>query len=313
MNRNDALNRVVGSVTLAESTTSYFSEPEKNLDPVLFDGDVLKGWVRNSLLRMLNDFLATKYMYPNIWSTTWIAGSGVSYQWKVQRDPGDLDVLVGVDYLTFRKLNPDYMGLSDVEISRMLNEDFRLGLMPNTKRWEGFEVTFYVNPGATDIRIIKPYAAYDLTHNEWTVHPNPDARGADQPAWEQAAEKDRDKALEIVSRYSQIVTTLQAAVNPAGRRNAEVQLMTLLEQASALWEDIHSSRKKAFSETGEGYGDFYNYRWQAGKRLGTIVALKTLKDYLDSVKESNELQTYGVTLPDDRTLVRRALTYRAGR
>ena len=78
MNRNDALNRVVGSVTLAESTTSYFSEPEKNLDPVLFDGDVLKGWVRNSLLRMLNDFLATKYTNPNLWSTTWIAGSGVS-------------------------------------------------------------------------------------------------------------------------------------------------------------------------------------------------------------------------------------------
>ncbi len=32
----------------------------------------------------------------------------------------------------------------------------------------------------------------------------------------------------------------------------------LLEQASALWDDIHGSRKLAFSRTGEGYGDFYN-------------------------------------------------------
>ena len=313
MNRNDALNRVVGSVTLAGSTTSYFSEPEKNLDPGLFDDDKIKGWVRNSLLRMLYSFLQTKYRTPEAWSTTWIAGSGVSYQWSSQRSPGDLDVLIGVDYQTFRRVHPEYQGLTDNEVSIMLNEDFKEGLMPNTKNWEGFEVTFYVNPGATDIRVIKPYAAYDLTHNEWTVHPDPEARAVESPVWEQAAQRDHQKAVELVSRYSTATTTLQSATNPAARRNAEHQLITVLEQASALWDDIHGSRKKAFSTTGEGYGDFYNYRWQAGKRLGTVVALRTMKNYLDSFKEDVEAETYGVTLPDTQTLIRRAAMYRAGR
>jgi hypothetical protein len=313
MNRNDALQRVVGPVSTAGSATSYFSNPETSLDPGLFVDTKIKPWVRNSLLRMLNDFLTKKYSQPYSWSTVWIAGSGVSYQWSAQRSPGDLDVLIGVDYETFRKTHTDYMGLSDTEISKMLNDDFRSGLMPHTKNWEGYEVTFYVNPGATDIRVIKPYAAYDLTHDEWTVHPDPQAQAEHQPVWEEAARRDHQQALQIVSRYSQITTELKAAKNDASRRNAEFKLMTLLEQASALWDDIHGSRKLAFSRTGEGYGDFYNYRWQAGKRLGTITALRTLKDYLDSFKTADELDTYGVELPDVQTLIRRAAMYRVGR
>jgi hypothetical protein len=166
MNRNDALTRVVGSVNISEATTSYFSNPEKELDPILFQGQTVKPWIRNSLLRMVKDCLDTAYRSQESWATTWLAGSGVSYQWKVQRSPADLDVLIGVDYLTFRRSNPEYTQLSDTEISKMLNDDFRTKLMPNTTNWEGYEVTFYVNPGATDIRVIKPYAAYDLTHSE---------------------------------------------------------------------------------------------------------------------------------------------------
>jgi hypothetical protein len=313
MNRNDALQRVVGSVTVAESTTSYFSKPETELDPTLFDGVHIKAWVRNAILRMLHGFLETTYRNSEAWATTWIAGSAVSYQWHVQREPGDLDVLIGVNYEVFRKTHPEYQGLTDNEVSKMLNEDFRTGLMPHTKNWEGFEVTFYVNPGATDIRVIKPYAAYDLTHNEWTVSPDPQAQGKEQPVWEQAALRDHQKTIEIVSRYSTASAALESAQNPAARRNAEHQLLTSLEQATALWEDIHGSRKRAFSQSGEGYGDFYNYRWQAGKRLGTVAALRRLKEYLDSFKETVESETYGVTLPDTQTLIRRAATYRAGR
>jgi hypothetical protein len=312
-NRNDRLSQVVGSVTLAESTTSYFSEPEKELDPSLFDGVKIKSWVRNSLLRMLHNFLAKSYRNSESWATTWIAGSAVSYQWHMKREPGDLDILVGVNYEIFRKTNLEYAGLTDTEISKMLNEDFRSGLMPDTKDWEGFEVTFYVNPGATDIRVIKPYAAYDLTHNEWTVTPDPQARGKNEPVWEQAAMRDHQKTVEIVARYTAAVSALEGAQNPAARRNAEYQVLTALEQASALWDDIHGSRKRAFSQTGEGYGDFYNYRWQAGKRLGTVVALRRLKEYLDSFKETTASETYGVTLPDTQTLIRRAATYRTGR
>lgn len=312
-NRNDGLNRVVGPVNLSGSATSYFSKPEDKLDPSIFVDEKIKPWVRNSLLRMLNEFLSKKYHSPYTWATAWLAGSGASYQWSAARYPGDLDILIGVDYETFRKEHPDYMGLSDTEISKMLNDDFREGLMPQTKNWEGYEVTFYVNPGATDIRVIKPYAAYDLTHDEWTVHPDPAAQAQYEPVWEQAAQRDREKAMEIVANYSRLTTNLREAKNDATRRNAEFLLLNLLEQATALYDDIHGSRKLAFSRTGEGYGDFYNYRWQAGKRLGTVFALQKLKEFYDDYKEAQQATTYGVELPDIRTLVRRAAMYRIGR
>jgi hypothetical protein len=38
----------------------------------------------------------------------WLAGSAVSYQWSAAREPGDLDVLIGVDYIQFRKAHPEY-------------------------------------------------------------------------------------------------------------------------------------------------------------------------------------------------------------
>lgn len=145
------------------------------------------------------------------------------------------------------------------------------------------------------------------------MHPDPQAQPKNNMAWEEATLRDKQKAVELVSRYSSATTTLKAATNPASRRNAESQLIAVLEQASALWDDIHSSRKKAFSDSGEGYGDFYNYRWQAGKKLGTVAALRVMKDYLDSFKETDELETYGVTLPDTQTLIRRAAMYRTGR
>jgi len=312
-NRNDGLNRVVGSVSMVGSATSYFSKPEDKLDPNIFVGEKMKPWIRNSLLRMLNDFLSKKYYSPFTWATVWLAGSGASYQWSASRSPGDLDVLIGVDYEIFRKEHTDYMGLSDTEISKMLNDDFREGLMPATKNWEGYEVTFYVNPGATDIRVIKPYAAYDLTHDEWTVHPDPAAQAQYEPVWEQAAQRDKEKAMEIVANYSRLTTNLSEAKNDATRRNAEFLLINLLEQATALYDDIHGSRKLAFSKTGEGYGDFYNYRWQAGKRLGTVSALQKLKEFYEDYKEEQQSTTYGVELPDIRTLVRRAAMYRIGK
>ena len=158
-------------VQIQRSATSYFSAPEEDLDPRLFTGHHLNGWVRNGILQLLFGFLNDAYRHSDLWCHVWLAGSGVSYQWSAAREPGDLDVLIGVNYVQFRKAHPEYVGLSDVEISKMLNEDFRNNLQPETENWNGFEVTFYVNPGATDIRTINPYAAYDLTHDEWTVNP----------------------------------------------------------------------------------------------------------------------------------------------
>ena len=129
MNRSDGLDRFAQPISLEGRATSYFSSPEQDLDPRLFSGNQLKGWVRSGLMQLLFDFLHEKYRHADLWAHVWIAGSGVSYQWSAAREPGDLDVLIGVNYIQFRKANPEYLGLGDTEISQMLNEDFRLSLI----------------------------------------------------------------------------------------------------------------------------------------------------------------------------------------
>jgi len=306
MKRADGLDQIV----LQGGATSYFSTPETELDPRLFVGTNLNGWVRNGILQLLFGFLNETYRHPDLWTHVWLAGSGVSYQWSAAREPGDLDVLIGIDYIQFRRAHPEYSGLTDMEISKMLNEDFREHLQPDTENWNGFEVTFYVNPGATDIRSINPYAAYDLTHNEWTVFP--DKSGAPkQPVWESVAQRDRSMTADILNRYSQATTDLMGAQNDAARRNAEFRVQQSLMQGSMLFQDIHSSRRLAFSKQGAGYADFYNYRWQAGKKYGTVPALKKMHEYLDSYKKQEAEENYGIELPDTQTLIRRAATYRA--
>lgn len=310
MNRPDGLDRFAGPVQLQGSPTSYFSAPEQELDPDLFTNTTIKSWVRNGLLEKLMSFLNAGYRHPDTWTRVWIAGSAVSYQWSADREPADLDVLIGVDYISFRKAHPEYMGLSDLEISKMLNEDFRNNLQPETENWNGFEVTFYVNPGATDIRTINPYAAYDLTHNEWTVFPSKEV-APENKTWESLVLKDKDKASEIVNRYSKALTDLKGSQNDAARRNAEFRLQQALMQGSMLFEDIHQSRRYAFKPDGKGYFDFNNYRWQAGKKYGTVPALRQMSEYWSAYKAQQAEETYGIELPDTQTLIRRAATYRA--
>lgn len=307
----NGLEKIAGSVAITGHQTSYFSTPENELDPTLFSGMTLKGWVRNGLLHLLFDYLREEYRHPDLWTHVWLAGSAVSYQWSASRDPGDLDVLIGIDYIQFRKAHPEYVGLSDLEISKMLNEGFRENIQPFTKNWHGFEVTFYVNPGATDIRTINPYAAYDLTHNEWTVFPSK-VSAPDNPVWEQQVQRDRSMAADIVARYSQALTDIKSAPHDAARRNAEFKLQQALTQGSMLFDDIHHSRRYAFKQDGKGYLDFYNYRWQAGKKYGTVPALRQMSEYWREYKARQAEETYGIDLPDTQTLIRRAATYRVG-
>lgn len=294
----------------AENPTSYFSAPASTLDPTLFEGRNLRGWVRQGITSLLHDFLQESFRHSELWAHAWLAGSGVSYQWSAARKPGDLDCLVGVDYLQFRKANPEFRGLSDREISAHINELFRSGLQSKTANWNGYELTFYVNPGATDIRAIKPYAAYDLKYDEWTVSPDPTASAPVVPAWDVTSDSDAEQARQLKTRFTSAQNDLQVSRNDAMRRNAETRAETALAQATALFDEIHHGRREAFSSTGAGYADFHNYRWQAGKRLGTVDTLRTMKDYAESRKSSYSASTYGVELPDTSTLIRRAALHR---
>lgn len=295
-------------VDVSPSSTSYFSKPETELDPRLFIGTTLRPWVRNGIKRLLFEHLGIRYTNPDRWISMWLAGSGVSYQWSASRDPGDLDCLIGINYPVFRQYNQEYVGLSNEEIAKMLNESFYESLMPKTKSWEGYELTYYVNP-QSDIRDINPYAAYDLMSDSWTVFPDKNPELPYSRSWEQRAKKDYDTAIELVSRYTQALSEVRSnASNTAYRINAEKRLQTIVDQAVAFYEDIHAGRKVAFSKIGAGYSDFNNYRWQAGKRSGAVHALKAIKEYKDLNEEEKQLDTYGIELPDADTLIRRAAT-----
>lgn len=291
-------------VDIHPGSSSYFSAADEGLDPNLFTGTNLKPWVRNNITRILFEYLAKQYSEPAKWAHVWLAGSGVSYQWSASRDPGDLDCLVGINYPLFRRLNLDYAGLSDVEIASMFNEDFNEDLLSKTKDWHGYELTYYVNP-QSDIRDINPYAAYDLTEDNWTVEPAINAHAPHSRVWEQQAKRDYDTAMELVSRYQLALSDIKSAPNDAYRTNAERRLQLAIDQSISFYESIHEGRKEAFSKNGAGYSDYHNYRWQAGKRSGVVQALKAIKAYRDEAEKDMQLDVYGVELPTARTLIRR--------
>jgi len=291
---------------ITPGATSYFSAPSPELDPDLFQGTELRVTVREGILSILFDYLSRNFNSPHRWTKAWLAGSGVSYQWEASRDPGDLDCLVGIEYTKFRQNNPEYVGYSNQEISAMFNEGFNAEIMPNTRDWNGYELTFYVNP-QTDIRDINPYAAYDLISDTWTVKPDKNIQPPYSRDWEQKANRDFEMASEILNRHNSAVNELRSSTNDAYRINAERKIKLAQEQATAYFEDIHHGRKLAFSQNGAGYADYHNYRWQAGKRSGAVQSLRYIKDQRDSRlnQENNEL--YGVELPSASTLIRRSM------
>lgn len=295
-------------VNIEPSSTSYFSKPQVGLDPRLFVNGKLISSVRNGVLTVLFNYLSTLYQTPQDWTSAWLAGSGVSHQWAAKRDPGDLDCLVGIDYLAFRQANEKYSGLNDQEIASMLNEGFRTDLWPLTDNFlDSFELTFYVNV-QTDIRKIKPYAAYSLVNNDWVVEPTLEEATVN-PQWSKNIDRDKGIASEIIARYATALNAINSATNPAMRINAERALKMAVDQASALFEDIHQGRKYAFSESGSGYLDYNNYRWQAGKEAGIVQALAKLKEISDMSARDFSAATYGIELPNVSTLIRRAATH----
>ena len=292
---------------LQPAETSYFSTPAAGLDPRLFQAGKLRPDVRNNILRTLTNYIDTKYTGSSGWMHAWLAGSGVSYQWAAQRDPGDLDCLVGVDFVQFREANPSYRGLSDKEISKMFNEGFYNDLQPSVERFMGsFELTFYVNV-KTNILDMKPYAAYSLTDDSWTVAPAAAAAEVN-PQWEVNVEKDRINAVNMMSKYLVAKKRYEEATNEAVKANARSEMRIAQAQAIGLYNEIHELRGEAFTEIGEGYTDYNNYRWQAGKRTGVVQALRHIKEAAEAETEALARKMYGVNLPEPEALIRRAAT-----
>lgn len=328
---DSALNDILqglGPITVKEGESGYFSTPDTQLDPRLFlNPEHMRPPVRTWILTTLYAFWGKRYHRPRDWSKVWVAGSGISYQWKAARGNGDLDVLVGVDFDKFRMANPDYSAFSEYEMADHFNTELKTELWPRTADTVignsgdvngtslgdlsgHFEVTFYVNPNASDIREIHPYAAYDLTSNHWTVKPPVlPAHPMDlypKQFW-QAVDRERKTATGMISRYNGYTRQLKA-MQPGspGWLNTMHQMSLTVDQAKALFDDIHLGRKNAFSPNGGGYGDWYNFRWQAHKQDGTLAALNALAGAAHDARIQHETETYGAPLDDAHTALEKA-------
>lgn len=305
MNYYEVLRGQAEDVALEPSDTSYFSDSGEELDPRLFRDGKLTSYVREAILTLLYNHLKLGYNEPEAWTKVFLAGSGVSFNWSAQREPADLDCLISVDYIQFRQSNQEYKGWSDQEIASELNQGFRNELHPRSEHFmDAFELTFYVNPNSNIVEL-KPYAAYSVLDNTWVVPPTV-LQAPSNPEWDTAVERDKVKAVEIVKRYATALDQIKTAANDALRINAESALAIAVQQGTALFDDIHTSRSGAFSPTGGGYADFANYRWQAGKRSGVIPAMKKMKSMSSEASQRFARETYGVELPDTSTLIRRA-------
>jgi hypothetical protein len=303
------------SPTAGES--GYFSSPEESLDPRLFDGDRFKPDVCTTILNRLFDFWRGRFNEAEDWTTVWIAGSGISYQWSAGRGNGDLDILMGIDYDSFFAANPRFEGMSEADLASIINQDLHENLWPNTAETviNGgiFEVTYYVNPGASDIRNINPYAAYNLSDDEWTVRP-PSGDAFNHPTeFYEHAEAEARHARGIVEQYNTLAGQAKA-MQPGtpGWHNAMRQAEVVVSQASTLYDSIHLGRKQAFSSGGSGYGDYYNFRWQYHKKQGTAQALHGVAAAHKSAREEFNNTLYGGPIDAADVALRRAALWNRG-
>jgi hypothetical protein len=304
-------------VSPSPGESGYFSSPEDHLDPRLFDGERVKPDVRTWILNRLYTFWGDKYHRPRDWSTAWIAGSGVSYQWAAGRGNGDLDVLIGIDYTEFFDANPRFQGMTAADLSAILNQEMHEGLWPSTANVDinggTFEVTFYVNPNSTDIRDIHPYAAYNLSDDEWTVRP-PHGDDFNHPKeYYDHADQEVNQAWSLVNRYNDLASTAKG-MNPGspGWHNAMRQTELVVSQAASMYDSIHLGRKQAFGPGGSGYGDYHNFRWQYHKKHGSAQALYGVAQAHRQAHEEYSASVYGGPLEGADIILRRAALWNRG-
>lgn len=278
----------MNDIRIEVGASSYFSRPSMILDPNLFEGEHLRPDVRERILSLYMDYMSSRYNEPASWSMVWLAGSGISFQWAANRGNGDLDVLFGIDYDRFVTTNPDFQWSDRHEIAEYITQDLRRNLWPRTAHiYFGlgeYELTFFLNDNVeyseNSIVNIHPYAAYNLMTDSWTIKP---PRLSENPAemypesYYAQGEANKAAAQALVSRYNALRTEGQmiAPGSPQDVNNRRSKALVRTE-AENLFDALHLGRKMAFSNQGEGYGDFYNFQWQHAKQHGVVNALNEI-------------------------------------
>jgi hypothetical protein len=256
--------------TAVFTPTERIFGPTYGLDHRLFTaGEELKPEVRQGLLERLQGVLEP--VLGEDWDAVtrvYLAGSEAS-RWTSPELQGnnDLDVLLGVAYSYARQEAPALAGMTDAEIDRHLNGILQTRF--NDEHWHppfdpggDYHLTGYVNHAALDIRVIKPYAAYDLTNDEWAVKP------PDLPDWSP-------------EQFPQGPAVFQEARGLISQVRAILRLPEPFktQEASRLWDYIHEGRKQDFTETGLGWQGTGNVLEKALDQAhgGLVEKLKALK------------------------------------
>jgi GNAT superfamily N-acetyltransferase len=249
----------------------FFAPGEKGLDPRLFDeNERMHPEVRQYLLSLLNSFWAPKYGDSwQTWARVYLAGSEASHWYG----NNDLDILIGIDHEALHHHVDHFTGEPDNAIDEKITDELRHGLNDDARMLPGpdgkdtgpFENTWFVNPGSYDIREIKPYAAYDITRDEWAVKPVevPDDFGP---------EKLPESTWDVFDALQKLIKAV--AELPEGVRERE---------GAALYDYLHADRHSAFGPEGSGLYDLANATWKAldkapGKPLQQLIDWKHAHD-----------------------------------
>lgn len=249
----------------------FFAPGEKGLDPRLFDeNERMHPEVRQHLLSLLNGFWAPKYGDSwQTWARVYLAGSEASHWYG----NGDLDILIGIDHEALHHHVDRFTGEPDSAIDEQLTDELRHGLNDDARMLPGpdgkdtgpWENTWYVNPDSYDIRDIKPYAAYDITRDEWAVKP------VEVPA-DFGPEKLPESTWDVFDALVKLIKAVGEL--PDGTRERE---------GAALYDYLHADRHSAFGPEGTGLYDPANAVWKAldkapGKPLQQLIDWKHAHD-----------------------------------
>jgi 8-oxo-dGTP diphosphatase len=225
----------------------YWGPNSAQNDQRLFEGDHLRPEVRSNILDRVGAVLRPHYKDWAKWAKVYFAGSEAA-RW--QPFNGDFDILIGIDWPEFHKANPDWAEYPDAGIAAGMTDHFWMEPGGNVKDYwftlqDGrkvgpFDRTFFVNPKAWDIRDLHPYAAYNVTDDDWAVHP------LEVPAdWD---------ATHLPESYWTYAESLLHEIRAIGQLPEEERH----RMASNLWDQIHTHRSDAFADGGKGLFDLSN-------------------------------------------------------